>query len=723
MLGIALAATACAPVPYLPIAEPGDIETYAETNRFRLGRPRSIRVTSDDKVLFVRPTPPSKNGDLWEVDVATGKERVLLTAATILGDAMETLSAEERSLRERKRQVAHGIASYSLSKDSSKLLVPLSGRLYVVNRASGAVSEVPAAGKGAPFDARFSPDGGRIAFVRRGDLYTTELSTGAETQLTTRAGDHEVWGLAEFVAQEEMQRYHGYWWSPDGAHLVAQRTDSTDVERLWISNPATPARKPTSSPYPRAGTANATVGLSILPVAGGEGVPIAWDRGSYPYLVSVRWRKDAPLTLVVQNRLQTESLLLVVDPATGKTTTLHRERDDAWINIDQDVPRWLPGGEHFLWTSERNGDWQLELRARDGSLTRTLTPVELGYQGLVHVDPKGESAIIRARAGVLHNDLFRVPIAGGEVEQLTDQTGNHGGLFGDSGSWVHQRADEDGTRTWTVRDGQGATKGELRSLAAAPPWIPNVELTTVGKEALHAAIVRPRNFDASRRYPVIVYVYGGPHYRVVRADRSAYYVQQWIADHGFIMAMIDGHGTPDRGRAWERAIKHDVISGPLDDQVAGLQALAERYPEMDTSRVGVYGWSFGGYLTIMALLRRPGVYHAGFSGAPVTDWRHYDTHYTERYMGLPAEQRAAYDSTSAVVHAGKLERPLLVAHGTADDNVYFVHTLELSRALFEAGKPHEILPISGHTHAVRGKKAMLALYTRVAHFFVRSLNP
>ncbi|MFT7625615.1 MAG: dipeptidyl-peptidase-4, partial [Myxococcota bacterium] len=527
--------------------------------------------------------------------------------------------------------------------------------------------------------------------------------------------------------QEEMSRYHGYWWSPDGKQLLIQRTDNTDVERLWIADSKRPERAPSSAPYPRAGTRNAHVELHLFDLAAPEGTSaraVDWDRGRYPYLASVRWKYTKAPTLVVQNRRQTESVILSWAPDTGTISTLHTEADNAWVNLDQSVPRWLPDGKHFLWSTERNGDWQLEKRAADGSLVNTVTDVDLGYRELVHIDAKAGTAVIRMQPNPLEMHLARVPLAGGKAEQITTAVGGHSATFGDRGVWAHTHVAEDGTSTVRLKSATGEAKGTLTSLAPRPPRIPVVEYTTVktADRQLQAALIRPSNYEDGRKYPVVVYVYGGPHYQVVTRNRMRYWVQQWIADHGFVVVMLDGRGTPGKGRMWERSIKNDVITGPLKDQVDGLQALGVRYPELDMERVGLYGWSFGGYFSAMAVLRRPDVYKAGFSGAPVTDWRDYDTHYTERYMGLPAENKAGYDSTSAVVNAGKLTVPLTIAHGTVDDNVYFIHALKLSNALFEARRDHVFLPLSGYTHMVRGKKATLALFDRIAGWFVQHLG-
>ena len=301
--------------------------------------------------------------------------------------------------------------------------------------------------------------------------------------------------------------------------------------------------------------------------------------------------------------------------------------------------------------------------------------------------------------------------------------------------YVHTADTRDGKRSYIVRNRDGKQIGRLRSVAEEPPFVPNTELTTVGeapggklrmqlsKALLHAVLIRPRDFDPTRRYPVIVHVYGGPHVQMVRASPRRYLLQQWIADHGFIVVSIDGRGTPSRGRNWERVIKGNLIDAPLHDQVTGLKLLGKRYKELDLERVGIYGWSFGGYFTAMAVMRRPDVYHVGVAGAPVVDWMDYDTHYTERYLGLPQDNALRYKNSSVLSYVSGLRRPLLIIHGTADDNVYFMHSLKLSDALFRAGKEHDFLPLSGFTHMVPDPLVTTRLYTRIVAYFQKHLSP
>lgn len=707
------------------VRNPGFLEQYAATYRFRNGQPSGVQITrAGDAVLFLRSGPRDFQRDLIELDTASGTERVVATAAALLGGNEEQITAEEQARRERLRLAASGIASFDVARDGRTLLVPISGKLFVIDRKTGSTRELKSSA-GTPIDARFSPDGQQIATVRGGDLFVIDVATGAERRLTHGATDTLVNGLAEFVAQEEMGRMHGYWWSPDSRELLYQQTDTSGVEQLSIADPARPNKPAQKWRYPRPGRANAQVRLGLVSVDGGETKWIDWDREAFPYLAGVTWEKHAPPTLLVQNRTQSIELLLAIDPATGQTSELLRETDDAWLNLEPGMPHWRRDGQSFLWSSERSGGWQLELRNRDGSLARVVVPVERNYRQLLGVDEAAGEAWVAAGSNPRETHIDRVPLdKPGSPERVTSEPGIHSAVISsESGVNVRSARTLDGAPVQVAYRSDGSRIAELGSRAAQPTIVPQVELVTIGAPPqLHAAIVRPADFDASRRYPVIVHVYGGPHSQMVTATRSRYLLDAWLADQGFVVVSIDGRGTPSRGRAWERTIRGNFIDAPLADQVRGLQALGEKYRELDLDRVGIFGWSFGGYFSAMAVMQRPDVFRVGVAGAPVTDWLDYDTHYTERYLGLPESDPQAYDVSSALRLAEKLERPLLLIHGTADDNVYFLHSVKLADALFRAGRPFDFLPLAGQTHMVRDPAMVRELYTRIADYLLEHLN-
>jgi dipeptidyl-peptidase-4 len=700
------------------------LRTHAETRGFMLGRPTKAKPTPDGKaVLFLRAEARVPKLRLYEFDVASGKTRELLTPQQVLKGAEEKLSPEEKARRERMRVSVGGFTDFQLSRDGTRILLSLSGKLYVVERSSGAVRELPIAA-GTLLDPRFAPDGKSVAYVRENDLYIYDLAAEKEKRLTTGGTERRTHGLAEFVAQEEMDRYTGYWWSPDSQFIAYEEADAADVEVWYVSDPADPSRPAQPSFYPRPGKANVKVRLGVVPASGGQTGWIGWDAKKYPYLARVGWDEHGPLTLAVQTRDQKELVLLEADPKTGQTTPLVTERDAAWINLPNKVPSWLSDGSGFLWTSEQEGGPQLELRDRSGALRRVVVSAEAGFQGLVDVDAKSGQVVYEASNDATQSALFRVTLEGGNPEALTQEPGLHGAVFAKNHAiYVHQAVLPGAMPRTTVHRADGTLIGELPSVAETPPFVPRAELVKVGPgQGFYASVVRPRNFDTAKRYPVIVHVYGGPHHQMVLAAMGTRLLDQWLADQGFLVVSLDGRGTPGRGREWERAIGKHFGSVPLDDQVAGLQALGQKFPEMDLDRVGVYGWSFGGYLTALAVLRRPDVFKAGVAGAPVVDWLDYDTHYTERYLGLPDSDAAAYKEASLLTYAADLKRPLLLVHGTADDNVYFRHTLKLTDALFRAGRDFEVLPLTGLTHMVPDPVVTQRLYSRIAQHFQRHLG-
>ena len=709
------------------VSDESFLRDYGATYRFRLGEPTGVSLTPDGAaVFFLRSGPRSFVNDLYEFSVATGQERKVLSAEDLLEGGQERLTPEELARRERLRLAARGIAGYSLSKDGTRLLVSLSGQLFVVERGTGEAKELPT-GEASAIDPQFSPDGRQVAYVSAGEVYVMEVERGKPLQLTAGASRNVTHGLAEFVAQEEMDRMHGTWWSPDSTRLVYQRTDTTEVERWHISDPAQPERPVQSWPYPRPGKNNAEVTLGIVPITGGETVWIEWDRAAYPYLARVTWSEGAPLTIVVQNRTQTSQLVLEADPETGKTNVLLEETDPAWINLDGEMPHWLDSGEGFLWSTERRGTWQLELRRRDGSLAAVLTPPELGYRSFIGFTDNQRACYVAASADPVSQAVYRVSLDPQRlgVAAVTETT---------RGLHFLREAKESKTQIRSVNSlagrgpievvrADGTVAGRLQSVAEQPPWQADVELVAVGDEPqLHAAIIRPHDFQPGQSYPVIVQVYGGPHAQTVVADRDRYLLHQWFANRGFIVVSIDGRGTPSRGREWERAVKGNLIARPMEDQVRGLVALGKKFPELDLDRVGIYGWSFGGYFSAMAVLQHPEIFKVGVAGAPVIDWHDYDTHYTERYMGLPDENKAGYDAASALTYAAELKRPLMLIHGTADDNVYFIHSIKMADALFKAGKPYNFLPLTGFTHMVPDPLVTERLYTRIAEYMEEHLT-
>jgi dipeptidyl-peptidase-4 len=439
------------------------------------------------------------------------------------------------------------------------------------------------------------------------------------------------------------------------------------------------------------------------------------------------------LTIQVQDRKQQETVLLRVDPGTGKTTKLLDERDSSFTNLRQEVLRWLPGGREFVWQSEYPQGLGADLRGADGSLTDRVVSFDEGLMSVVHADAeRGEVAYVaskdptEAHVYVRHFQPSAIQRRPGSDKaiRLGEGEGLESVVFSENKNVFVLTSTSPGQMPRSVVHTRDKVVGELPSVAEEPKFTPKVSFEKVGGEAgFHAAIIRPRDFDLKKKYPVIVDVYGGPHHLQVTKGMRSWLVPQFLADQGFVVVALDNRGTPGRGRDWERAIYGKFGSVPIEDQVKGLKLLGEKFPELDLDRVGVTGWSFGGYMAALAVLKQPEIFKAAVAGAPVTEWEDYDTHYTERYLGLLPENKKEYAESSLLTMAPKLERPLLLVHGTADDNVYYRHTLRLTDALIRAGREFEVLPLPGVTHMVSADPTVYERYmSRATAFFRKHLG-
>lgn len=721
----------------LPPQDLAFLQSLAQTRSFTLGRPGSVQLTPDGRTaLFLRALPRKAELRLFAFDLTTAQTRELVAPESVLGAGDEQLSADEKARRERMRISARGIVAYELSKDGALVLFSLGGRAWVVpvKPGEGPAKAREAAGPGpkgeAIFDPHLSPDASMISFVRGGELWVAPLAGGAPRQLTSGATATLLHARAEYVAQEELSRFAGYWWSPDSKQLVYEEVDNAGVEQLWLQDPARMFGAPvTPMAYPRPGKANAKIRFGIISATGGATTWIAHQPAAFEYVSRVTWQEGGPLSLLVLSRDQRTLALLAVEPD-GQTRTLLTETDEIFLNSERDL-RWLSSGRGFLWSTETSGAWTLEHRDSSGRLVRVLTAPAFGHLRVVGLDEAGAgSAFTTASPTPLSQELWELPLDGAAPRKL--HTGpEHATAVFSKGSRAHvlTLSPQHGvTRLLAVR-ADGTVAGELPSIAEAPPLSPKLSLAQVGAApgglgGFWTALVRPRDFDAAKRYPVLVRVYGGPHHNEVTDVAGAYVVDQWIADHGFLVVHIDPRGTQLRGRAWERAVFGKFSEVPLDDTVAGLQALAAQEPALDLSRVGIIGHSFGGYLAALAVLRRPDVFRAAVAGAPVVDWANYDTAYAERYLGVPppAGASSVYAQNGLLAYAKELSRPLLLEHGTADDNVHFSETLLLTDALFRAGKRFELIPYSAQTHQISARPELAARHwERVFAFFRENL--
>jgi len=657
----------------------------ARTRRFTLGAPRHFRVAPDStRVVFLRST----GGDdpvnrLWSYELDTGQTRMVADPHQLLGHGNGNLPPEELARRERAREAGGGIVSYATNDAVTSAVFSLGGRPYLCDLVTGETAGLPS--RSGAFDPRLDPTGKTTAYVAAGSLYLTDLVAG-DRPLAVTDDDAVTYGLPEFVAAEEMRRSRGYWWSPDGSALLVSRTDTSAVTEWHIASPIDPATPATVHRYPAAGTANAQVSLAIHGLDGSL-VDVAWNQGGqWEYLVSAAWSPESSPTIVAQSRDQRTMVVLTVDPADGAVDEVYRWTDETWIDIVVGAPQWVDS--RLLTVEDRGAARRLVLGGE------TLTGEDLQIRRVIQADEHGIVAVASTAATQSH--VIHVSLDGATTMLTTDAGVHDAETAGDVIVIISSTMERFGSSVSVVRSGE--TAGQIENLAESPLVSPRVWFHHYGKRELNTAVLLPQGTDRDTPLPVLLDPYGGPHAQRVVHALGAYSASQWFADQGFAVLVCDGRGTPGRGPAFEREVWGDLAQPVLDDQVAALEAAADDYPGLDLNRVGIRGWSFGGYLAALAVLRRPDLFHAGVAGAPVTDWALYDTHYTERYLGHPDEHPEHYERTDLTREAGALTRPLLLIHGLADDNVVAAHTLKMSRALLESGILHQVLPLSGVTH-------------------------
>ena len=680
---------------------------HARTQRLTLGEPRNFTVSPDGgRIVFARSATGSDPVNmLWVLDVEGGTERLVLDPRNIPAD-LGALTDEEKRRRERAREGAGGVVTYSCDAEVTKAVAILGGQVVVVDLLTDEIT-TPAIAPGV-FDARLSPDGSRIAYVRGPALCVSDPA-GNERLVASEHTENVTWGSADFIAAEEMGRQRGYWWSPEGTHITACRVDESAVDVWHIADPAHPERPASEHRYPAAGTTNASVDLFVIDVETGARVPVSLP-AHREYLNSVSW-SDGGLIAQTQTRDQRAVTVSRIDPATGDCTTVFEDTDDAWVELVPGVP-FVDSHGHLVTCSDREGSRRVLV---DG------IPVTPGHLQVRNVVSGGTRIVFTANEidTPWVQNVFSVNPDGSGLQNLHDLDGIVSATATGSTTVVRTSSLSASRAEFTVL--LDNREIGIHSLAEEPLVEPNVRITTVGPRRIPVAVITPRD-GRDTKLPVLFDPYGGPHAQRVLSSYAAFATSQWFADQGFVVIVADNRGTPGKGSAWERDVLHDLAAPVLEDQVEVARALPSLEPRADMSRVGIRGWSFGGYLAALAVLREPDVFHCGIAGAPVTDWRLYDTHYTERYLGNPAVNGAPYESTSLLNDADKLTRPLLVIHGLADDNVVAAHTLQLSSALLAAGRPHEVLPLSGVTHMTPQEVVAENLLLHQLEFLRRTLG-
>lgn len=661
----------------------------ALTRNFTLGAPRAFSISDDGHhVLFLRSAHGrDSSASLWVYDIMSNVERMVADPRSLLADS-EHVPAAERARRERMRETGSGITAYSTDTAGNRVAFALAGQLFTADIGAGTTAALDVTGP--VIDPQVSPDGHHIAWTTGSHVHVCEFGGGAAAVVA--GGDGLQWGIADFIAAEELERQRGFWWSPDGTALLVESVDESPVQRQWISDPAVSTSAPREQRYPAAGTANAIVALHVVHLAG-DSHPISWDAAAYEYLVSVSWQVGGQPLITLASRDQRHMTTFTMEEDFTLTPVLDLA-DNRFLEVVPGQPRWLEGALVSVQDDLGTDTRRLFL---DG---KPLTPPGIQVLSVIGASDGIVDVVFTSRA--IDRRVARVDRTG----HMTEVTG--AGVAGasrsvatDSGrvQVVVQAELNDTERTQTLmRDGSPIHVFE--TLAERPTLTPTVHHITAGPRAVNTAVLFPSgHVHGSAALPVMMRPYGGPHGAQVLEDGVSYCEDQWFADQGFVVVIADGRGTPGRGPAWDRSIHHDFVNPVLDDQVDALRAAAEHFPgDLDLTRVGITGWSFGGYLSALAVAERPDIFHAAVAGAPVTDWALYDTAYTERYLGDPREVPEVYQANSVVARAEKLQRPLMLVHGLADDNVVSAHTLSLSGELLTHCKPHTVVPLSGVTH-------------------------
>ena len=697
-------------------------------------QPTSFGFSPDDRHLTYLHSPErSLRRELWAEDVVSGAVTVLAGADG--GATEDDLSLEEKLRRERQRELGVGVTRYAWAKHGDRLIVPGPGGVEVLDGvAPGAPRRTLLAGLEHPvLDPTLSPDGSMVAFVLDGEVHVVDADgSGPPRAVTSGArGTGRTNGLAEFVAQEELDRAEGFWWSPDSSLLAYAEVDETHIPAYRIVHQGSAdvgAGAEEDHRYPFAGEANARVRLAVVaaPAAGEEPAPPVW--ADLPgladgYLARVGWFDDGSLAVQVLDRAQARLELLRVDPSTGAATSLVVEESDVWVNV-HDCFRPLPDGR-FLWASERSGFRHLEVRAADGALDQVLTSGSWMVETVAGVRAEGDAATVwftGTADGPTERHLWAVPLAGGGLRRVTEATGTHAVVvdhactrFVDVHSSIEQapvatlRSLADGAAVRPVQDDPDPRVAEL---ALVPPTLTTV-LARDG-EVLHAALCEP---DGEGPFPTIVAVYGGPHAQLVTDAwaRTVALRAQHLRGLGYLVVAVDNRGSWGRGLAFEGAVKHDLGSLEVQDQVDALRALAAQ-GLVDLDRIGVYGWSYGGYMSALCLAKEPDVFRAAVAGAPVTSWDGYDTCYTERYMGTPEANPGGYERSSVMTHAGGIRGHLMLVHGLIDENVHFRHTARLLNALVRERITSELVLFPDERHVPRAEADRVFMEQRVVAF-------
>ena len=711
------------------------IERIFESPSLDGNAPRNLKVSPDgERVTFLKGKQTDyERLDLWEYHIESGETRMLFNSDD-LHSGEENLSDEEKARRERMRLSGSGIVSYEWSDDGKSLLFPLGGDVYYYQLGEKDAQQLLDT-EAFETDIKLSPKGNYISFIRDQNVVIKHIASGKETAITKDGGGNIKYGMAEFVAQEEMGRMTGYWWAPDESHIAFTRVDESPVDVITRSEIYADKIDMIKQKYPKAGTDNVEVTLAIQNINTGKRTWVDLGEEKDIYFARGKWMPDSDtFTYQWQSRNQQELELRAYSLSSGKQKVLIQEGSPTWVNLHDDLT-FLADTNQFIWASERDGFKHLYLYNNDGSLITQITDGDWVVDELEAVDTKAGVVYFTGRKDTpLESHLYRVPLKGVDVTRVTKRDAFHEITFSGDASIYIDRFSTINTPfqvSLHTASGEKITWLEENKVDQNHPLHPFMEswtkpefgtITTQDGVDLKYRMYKPQNLE--KKHPAIVFLYGGPHAQVVQNKwygNRGLLMQYWV-DQGYVVFSLDNRGSNYRGKAFEDPIYKQMGSIEVEDQVEGVKFL-RTLPYVDGDRIGVHGHSYGGYMTLMTMFQAPEYFKAGVSGAPVTDWRLYDTHYTERYMGNPKTDDAAYTKSSVFPYAKDLQGPLLIYHGMADDNVLFTHSTMLYKHLQDLAIPFETMDYPGKKHSIRGKQTGIHLYKTITNFFNRNLHP
>jgi dipeptidyl-peptidase 4 len=674
--------------------------------------------------------------EMWTIALATGERRVLVHA-DVLAQVMQPPRAQAIQSTGLGRVEPD---NYQWAPSGNSLLFIGSTDLVLLDLKT-MKSKALVTGDADITDPKFSPDGQWVSYVRDSNLWLTNVASGESKQLTTGGNDEILKGHLDWLYPEELELSTAYWWSPDSSKIAYYEMDERPVTRYPLFDMSSPVGAIEYERFPQAGEANPIVRVGVVSVDGGETKWIDTGANTDVYLARVVWLRDSRRIAVERlNREQTRLDLLFSDTTTGASETILTETDPYWINLSDDL-YFFADNRRFLWSSERTGFRHYYLYDLSGKLLEQVTRGDWGITGTGGFGPGTESHptvdethglvyFLSNKDDVLGTQVYRLSLDDASVTRVTREDGAHEPLFAPdasgfadtySNAMTPPRQDlyrADGSHVAVIDD------NKVRELAEYDlSRVEFLELAADDGTKLHASMIRPSNFDASHHYPVLIYVYGGPGVQLVRNqwDRTDFLWLQMMVEKGYIVFTLDNRGSYQRGHAFETPIYRQFGKIELDDQLTGVKYL-KSLPYVDGSRIGVCGWSYGGTMVLVAMFNAPGVFKAGVSIAPVTDWHLYDTAYTERYMGRPQDNPEGYRNSSPVNHVGGLQGSLLLAHSTGDDNVHFANTAELLNDLIQVGKyPTNLMIFPGRGHGINDVLARVELYKGITEFLLNSL--